>query len=176
MTVAYVALGLLLSILLTTALSYASLLRARRHVGETWGRLDAELTRRHDLVPALVGVVQRCVPDDGETPKVVTGARAAAVLAREPAVVEQTEARLTSALRRVDALAGTHPQLRTSDGFERLRSELAVIEDDIQAARAAYNATVQDYNTRGRRLSLLGLRRRSESGRPAKRSLPKVAF
>jgi LemA protein len=176
MTVAYVALALVLCLLLAAALSYASLVRARRQVGEAWRRLDAQLTRRHDLVPALVEVVQRCVPDDRETPKVITGTRAAAVLAREPAVVEQTEARLTSALRRVDALAAARPQLRTSDGFERLWSELRVIEDDIQAARAAYNATVQDYNTRGRRLSLLRLRRRNDAERRTKRSLPKVAF
>jgi LemA protein len=180
MTLAYVVLAVLALLLSWVAVSYIALARARRQVGEAWNRLDLELGRRHEVVPALVAAARSHLGGERETLQLVTAARAAAVLAREPAVVKQTEARLTGALTRLDALADAHPQLRAADSFRMAQSQLTGIESDIEAARESYNATVQHYNGRARRfpMRLSGTHAPEfvEVERPARRSVPKVAF
>ena len=78
----------------------------------------------------------------------MTEARGAAAAAGAPGAVERAEAKLTTALGAVNALAEAYPALRAAESFQRLQAELAGIEDEIQASRRIYNANVQDYNTR----------------------------
>ena len=54
---------------------------------------------------------------------------------------------LAQALRGVFALAEAYPDLKASDRFAGLQTELAQIEDDLQHARRYYNAVVRDLNT-----------------------------
>jgi LemA protein len=62
--------------------------------------------------------------------------------------VERAEARLTTALGAVNALAEAYPELRAAESYRKLQGELAEIEDEIQASRRIYNSNVQIYNTR----------------------------
>jgi LemA protein len=78
----------------------------------------------------------------------VTAARAAAMRAKEPRERSEAEARLTSALGLVNAVAEDYPDLRASESFEQLQKELAELEDEIHAARRIYNGNVETYNTR----------------------------
>jgi LemA protein len=106
------------------------------------------------------------------------------VEAGEPAAVERAEARLTSALGNIAALAEAYPELRASENFQRLQAELTGIEDEIQAARRIYNSNVQRYNTRTQQfptLVIAGLlsfapREFFEVEAPAERGVPQVAF
>ena len=114
----------------------------------------------------------------------VTEARAAAVGASEPGAVEKAEARLTSALGAINALAEAYPQLRAAENFQRLQAELAGIEDEIQAARRIYNANVQHFNTRTQTFPTMLIagtmsfhpREFFEVEVAAERAVPRVAF
>ena len=148
MTAMYIVLAALALLALWSVLSYNALVGSRNKVDEAWSGIEVQLKRRHDLVPNLVETVKGYAAHERETLQGVTEARLAAVEAGEPAAVERAEARLTSALGGINALAEAYPQLRASESFQRLQAELGAIEDEIQAARRIYNANVQDNNTR----------------------------
>jgi LemA protein len=184
MTALYVVLGAAALLVLWVVLAYNALVKARNKVDEAWSGIDVQLKRRHDLVPNLVETVKGYAAHERETLQNVTEARAAAVEASEPGAVERAEAKLTTALGAINALAEAYPQLRAAENFQRLQAELAGVEDEIQAARRIYNSNVQHYNTRTQQFPTL-LVAGPLSFRPrdffeievaAERAVPRVAF
>ena len=165
-------------------LAYNALVRSRNKVDEAWSGIDVQLKRRHDLVPNLVETVKGYAAHESRTLVGVTEARQRAVDAEGPEESERAEAKLTSALGAVNALAESYPQLRAAESFQRLQAELAGIEDEIQAARRIYNSNVQDYNTRVQVFPTLLIagpmsftaRRFFEIEVAAERAVPRVAF
>jgi LemA protein len=148
MTAMYVVLVVLALIALWAVLAYNALVGARNKVDEAWSGVDVQLKRRHDLVPNLVETVKGYAAHERSTLEAVTEARGAAQAAGDPNAAERAEARLTTALGAVNALAESYPELRAAESFQRLQAELAEVEDEIQASRRIYNANVQAYNTR----------------------------
>jgi len=184
MTAVYVVLAVLALVALWTVLAYNALVKSRNKVDEAWSGIDVQLKRRHDLVPNLVESVKGYATHERETLQQVTVARLAAVEAEEPAAVERAEARLTSALGGIHALAEAYPQLQASESFQRLQAELAAIENEIQAARRIYNSNVEHYNTRTQQFPTVLIagsmsfapRDFFEVETPAERGVPQVAF
>ncbi len=147
MTALYILLGALALVVLWVVFAYNALVKARNKVDEAWSGIDVQLKRRHDLVPNLVQTVKGYASHERETLERVTAARQQAVDAQGPEQSEQAEARLTSALGAINALAEEYPDLRAAENFQQLQAELAGIEDEIQASRRIYNSNVQHYNT-----------------------------
>jgi LemA protein len=184
MTGLYIVLGATALLALWIVLAYNALVKARNKVDEAWSGIDVQLKRRHDLVPNLVETVKGYAAHERETLQSVTEAREAAVEASDPRSVERAEAKLTSALGAINALAEAYPQLRAAENFQRLQAELAAVEDEIQAARRIYNANVQHYNTRTQQFPTLLIagplsfrpREFFEIEVPAERAVPQVAF
>jgi len=54
---------------------------------------------------------------------------------------------LSGALRQLFALSESYPDLKASQNFQQLQSELADLENKIAAARRFFNNAVQEYNT-----------------------------
>jgi LemA protein len=177
-------LAVLALVVLWAVLAYNALVQSRNKVDEAWSGIDVQLKRRHDLVPNLVETVKGYAEHESETLLGVTEARQQAVEAEGPEASEHAEAKLTSALGQINALAESYPQLRAAESFQRLQAELAEIEDEIQAARRIYNSNVQDYNTRIQVFPTLLIagpmsftaRRFFEIEVPAERAVPSVAF
>ncbi|HEX2232506.1 MAG TPA: LemA family protein [Thermoleophilaceae bacterium] len=183
-TGAIIFLALLALVALWAIAAYNSLVRSRNKVDEAWSGIDVQLKRRHDLVPNLVETVKGYAAHERQTLQSVTEARREAEAARGPEQAERAEAKLTSALGAVNALAEAYPELRAAENFQRLQAELAEIEDEIQASRRIYNANVQDYNTRVQvfpTMVIAGMmsfttRRFFEIEVAAERAVPQVAF
>lgn len=159
-----------------------SFVRARNLVDESWSGVDVQLKRRHDLVPNLVETVKGYAAHERGVLDDVTRARAAAVAATDSSSQAHAESVLTGALGGIRAVAEQYPELRASENFQKLQSELAEIEDQIQAARRIYNANVRAFNTRIQVFpnSLLAgayaPRQFFEIDDPAERAVPAVAF
>ena len=77
----------------------------------------------------------------------VTKARAAMAQASTPGEAGAADSLLGQALGRLFAVAEAYPDLKASQNFLQLQSELTDTEDKIAAARRYYNATVLAYNT-----------------------------
>jgi len=63
-------------------------------------------------------------------------------------VAEQAEAEnvLTAAIGRLFAVAEAYPQLRATENFQQLQTQLAEVEQKIAVSRQVYNDTVLTYD------------------------------
>ena len=129
--------------------TYNGLVSLRNMVKESWSGVDTELKRRYDLVPNLVATVKGYAAHEQETLRRVVEARQRAVASTgSPESQAKDENVLVANLRGLLAVVENYPNLKASENFLKLQSELANTEDRIQAARRFYNANVRDLNTR----------------------------
>ena len=142
--------GLGVLLLLSIVVSYNRFVRQRTLVDESWGGIDVELTRRHDLIPNLVKTVLGYADHEREVLELLVRARedATAHRADRPHDRVAFEDTVTEALRSVLARVEAYPDLRASTSFLSLQRELTLTEDRIAAARRFYNGNVRAYNTR----------------------------
>ena len=147
-TPVYVAIALAAALVIWSIWTNNRLIAARNKVDEAWSGIDVQLKRRHDLVPNLVATVKGYAAHEHDTLLKATEARAAAMAASDPGTVGKAENALSGALSDIRVVAEQYPDLRASENFQKLQSELAEVEDEIQAARRIYNSNVQQYNTR----------------------------
>lgn len=139
--------GLLAAVILVWLLAmYNSLIRAKNIMRDAWADIDTELKKRYDLVPNLVSAVQGYAGYEKSVLETVTQLRTQAMQSSGPAKAG-AEDQFAGALHSLFAVAENYPELKASQGFLQLQSELTQIENDIQSARAYYNAAVREYNT-----------------------------
>jgi LemA protein len=148
------AAGGALAALLFVLFQYNRMVTLRNRCRESWANVDAELLRRHELVPNLVATVAASARHERALMEAVTQARARAVAAHSgaetPARVQGAENDLARAVNRLLAVAEAYPGLKASRNFLALQEELALTEDRIQAARRFYNGNVRDYRDQTR--------------------------
>ncbi len=126
---------------------YNRLIGLRQKIQEAWADIDAQLKRRHDLIPNLVETVKGYAEHERGTFEEVTKARAQAQQAGTVEEKNQAENMLSDTLKSLFAVAEDYPDLKASQNFQELQRELSDTEDKILAARRFYNSNVMNYNT-----------------------------
>ncbi|MDQ2911046.1 MAG: LemA family protein [Actinomycetota bacterium] len=139
-----VAVGLLLLVLVVA--TYNRLVRLRNRAQNAWAQVDVQLRRRYDLIPNLVETVKGYASHERETFEEVTKARTAAQQAQTVQNQAQAENVLTAAIGRLFAVAEQYPQLRATENFQQLQTQLEDTEQKIAISRQVYNDTVLSYN------------------------------
>lgn len=129
---------------------YNRFVRQRTLIDASWGGVDVELTRRHDLVPNLVATVQGYAAHERALLEALVAAREAAAAQEKqpPAGRESTEETMGRSLAAVLARAEAYPDLEADEVFLDLQRQLVETEDRIAAARRFYNLNVSAFNTR----------------------------
>jgi LemA protein len=150
MTVAYIAVGLGVVLLIWTAFAFNALVWARNQVNEAWSGIDVQLKRRHDLVPNLVETVRAYADHESAVMRALTEARDEAAVSSGRRGRQTAEQELSRAIIGVRTLSEGYPELRATEQFRRLQAQLAEIEGEIQYSRRIYNSNVQRYNARVR--------------------------
>jgi LemA protein len=140
-----IAVVVVLAILLI--LAFNRLVRLRNETEAGWANIDVQLKRRNDLIPNLVESVKAYAAHERGLFNEITQARAAVSGAGGPAQAAAASDQLTGAMGRLFAVAENYPQLRASENFQQLQTELTDTEDKIAAARRYYNSVVQTYNS-----------------------------
>jgi LemA protein len=141
-----VAAAVVLLLGLVGVLLYNRLVRLRNSAENAWAQVEVQLKRRRDLIPNLVQAVKGYAAHERATFDSVTEARTSA---QRAATIEQqaaAESGLTAALGRLFAVAEAYPQLRATENFQQLQSELEETEDKIAVARQLYNDAVLSYD------------------------------
>lgn len=129
--------------------SYNRLVNGRNKVATSWATVDAELQRRHDLIPGLVEAVKAYAAHERDLLVRAAEANAKAIAAEHtPAAASQVEPAVASAAAELVALPERYPQLNSQQNFLELQRQLTITEDRIAAARRYYNTVVRNYNTR----------------------------
>ena len=135
--------------------SYNSLVRLDSTVEEKWAQVENQYQRRADLVPNLVATVKGYATHEEELFTEVTKLRsqwgaAAASGDREGQI--QAARGMDSAISRLLLVAENYPQLRASENFLALQSQLEGTENRIAVERMRYNEVVREYNIKIRRV------------------------
>ncbi|MGZ5398679.1 MAG: LemA family protein [Nocardioides sp.] len=147
-----ITLGVVAAVLVLglSAVMYNRFVRQRTLIDESWGQIDVELTRRHELIPHLVNTVRGYAEHERDVLENLTRAREAATAHKQddPKQREQFEESLGIAVATVLVRAEAYPDLRASANFLQLQGELTNTEDRIAAARRFFNGNVRAYNTR----------------------------
>ncbi|HXY51029.1 MAG TPA: LemA family protein [Terriglobales bacterium] len=142
---------LLLAVILIAAFAvmgiYNRLVQSRVSCDTAWSNIDVQLKRRHDLIPNLVETVKGYAAHEKTTLEDLTKYRAMAMQATTPADKAAAENQLSGALKNLFAVAENYPDLKASQQFAQLQSQLSQTEDSIQGARTTYNAVVRNLNT-----------------------------
>ena len=128
--------------------TYNNLVKLRQCCLNAWSQIDTELKRRYDLIPNLVDTVKGYAKYESGVLQNVTEARAKAVASTgSPASQAVDENNLIVSLRQLFGVVEKYPDLKASQHFLKLQSELVNTEDRIQASRRFYNGNIRDINT-----------------------------
>ena len=146
MAIVWIILAIVAISLLFVALAYNGLIRLRNRTDEAWSDIQVQLKRRHDLIPNLIETVKGYATHEKTVFEEVTAARTAAINAGNPADQAKAENTLTGALKSVFAVAENYPDLKASQNFLELQTELSDTENKIQAARRFFNGNARDFN------------------------------
>ena len=127
--------------------TFNSMVRLDRLCAEAWSGIDIALKRRYDLIPNLVETARAFAKHEQDTFAQLINLRNEAMLARgSVAATIHAESLIAPMLSRLIAQVEAYPELRSSQNFLQLQSELVNTEDRIAAARRFYNANVRDFN------------------------------
>ncbi|HEU4758988.1 MAG TPA: LemA family protein [Dehalococcoidia bacterium] len=149
---AVIAVGVIVGVIVLIAFvmvgMYNRLVRSRNRVKEAWSGIDVQLRRRASLIPNLVETVKGYAAHEREVFEEVTRARSAVEQAGDAKSAADANNMLTGALRHLFAVAENYPELKASQNFMELQTELSDLEEKIAFARQFYNTNVLSYNNR----------------------------
>lgn len=143
----FVFLVIILVLLLIPVVLYNSLIRKKNAVANAFGSIDAMLKKRYDLLPNLVATVKTYMNYERDTLTKITELRNQAATADiSPEQKIQLENQIGGAMRKIMVQVENYPDLKANQNFLQLQGSWNEVEEQISAARRAYNATVNDYN------------------------------
>ena len=118
------------------------------------GNVENQYQRRMDLIPNLVNTVKGYASHEQNTLSEVVEARAQATQTRidvndaaAMARFAQAQGELSSALSRLMAISESYPDLKASQNFRDLQTQLEGTENRIAVERRKYNEAAQSFNT-----------------------------
>lgn len=159
--VAPIVAGVIVLILVVmVAGSYNSLVSLSQAVDSQWGQVQNVYQRRADLIPNLVATVKGAANFESSTYTAVAKARAevgqispqqVAGAVNNPQAFQQyaqAQDQLGLALGHLIAVAENYPQLKATENFQTLQSQLEGAENRIAYERKKYNDVARDFNTK----------------------------
>jgi LemA protein len=164
--------------------TYNSLYGSREVVKQKWSDVDVNLQRRADLIPNLVNTVKGYTKHEEQVFSEIAQARSRLINPQatpEEKIAANTQ--MDSALSRLLVISEAYPDLKASEQYRNLMTQLEGTENRIGVARRDYNEKVAEYNiSRGHfpgviLANLFGFQREEEfKADPAKREVPEVKF
>lgn len=132
-------------LLLAVIAIFNGLVSRRNRIQDAWAQIDVQLKRRYDLIPNLVQTVKGYMKYERGVLTQITQLRSSII---SGSVQDKATAnnQLSQALKSVFAVAENYPDLKASETFRNLQSELENTEDRISFVRTSYNDYVLDYN------------------------------
>lgn len=137
-----ILIGAIFLVIIVIAVIYNSLVNRRNQAKYANSCIDVLLKKRYDLIPNLVETVKGYAAHERATFESVIQSRNKAL---SPSATWQDQQNLATATHSIFALAESYPALRSDANFLMLQRQLNECEEQISAARRAYNASVMEY-------------------------------
>lgn len=164
----WIALVVIVVVVVIPILMYNSLIGKKNQVENSFASIDVMLKKRYDLIPNLVSAVKTYMTHEKSTLTEITELRAKAMQTNISADEKiQLDNQISRALGGIMVAVENYPQLKANENFIHLQASLNEIEEQISAARRAYNAAVTDFNNATEMFptsiiaSMMGLRRKA---------------
>ncbi len=122
-------------------------MRQKNRVYNVAASLDAILKKRYDLIPNLVQVVKGYAAYEQKILESVISIRNEAERAKTIPEKGLLDVKAVRGINELFAVAERYPDLKADKQFRFLQASLNEVEEQISAARRAYNASVQEINT-----------------------------
>lgn len=118
----------------------------KNQVNQAFGSIEIYLKKRFDLIPNLMAMLNKYLAHEKETLLKVTELRG--TIEKASGVNEKIKVsnELTHIMGGLNINVENYPDLKADKQFKIIEYELSDIEDQISAARRAYNAAVTSYN------------------------------
>ncbi len=151
--------GVLLAVGLITAVMlggmFNTLVALEEGVKSSWAQVENVYQRRADLIPNLVNTVRGAKDFEQETLQAVVEARSkvgqvsldGAPSADQLSQFQGAQDSLSSALSRLLVVVERYPELKATEAFRDLQSQLEGTENRIAVERKRFNEVAQKYNT-----------------------------
>ncbi len=152
--------GILLLLAFNGCGGYNNMVSKQESVSSSWAQVENVYQRRSDLIPNLVATVKGVANFEQKTLTDVIQARANASQIKvdasklNPEQIQKFQAsqgELSQALGRLMVVAEQYPQLKATQNFLELQSQLEGTENRITVERQKFNDIVKDYNAYIRR-------------------------
>lgn len=137
--------GVIVIILLAIVLIFNGLIAKRNRIQDASAQIDVQLKRRYDLIPNLIETVKGYMKYEKSVLTKVTQLRSSIITGsmQDKATANN---QLSQALKSIFAVAENYPDLKASQNFKELQTQLEDTEDKIAFVRTSYNDYVLDYN------------------------------
>jgi LemA protein len=135
------------AVILFFVVLYNTMIGKKNDVNNAFASIDTLLKKRYDLIPNLVSTVKQYMEHEKGTLTEITEIRAKAISGNvsEDQRVD-LENKMNKLLGNIMVAVENYPQLKANENFMQLQRSMNEIEEQISAARRAYNAAVTDYN------------------------------
>ena len=138
---------LIIAVGVLSVVVYNGLISKKNQVTNAFGSIDTILKKRYDLIPNLVSAVGEYMKFERSVLSDITALRTKAMSANiTDAEKIDLNNKLTKALGGIFVAVENYPQLKASENFLQLQAALSEVEEQVSAARRAYNAAVTEYN------------------------------
>jgi len=136
-------------------LSYNSIVSKEEQVKTAWSQVESNLQRKLDLLPNLVKVVKRYAIHEKELLSEITRLRAEAGRivpegqvpdSKDIVELKRMQKQLDDATLKLFAVAENYPELKSSEQFLQLQSQIEGAENRINITRMQFNDAVGSYN------------------------------
>lgn len=139
--------GFVVFVVLAVALTYNNLVGARNAVENAFGTIDVMLKKRYDLLPNLVEVAKRYMKHEQQIFTDLASLRAQATTAAISSDQKvHLENQISGLMKNLMVSVENYPELKASEQFVMLQRSWNETEEQISAARRAFNAAVTQYN------------------------------
>ncbi len=142
-----ISLIVVIVVILALVLMYNSLVSKKNQVENIFASVDTQLKKRYDLIPNLVASVSKYMEHEKSLLNEVTKLR---TQANKPNISDKEkialDSKISSTLGSIMVAVENYPVLKANENVMHLQSTLHEVEEQISAARRAYNQAVTDYN------------------------------
>lgn len=143
----WIAIGIAVVVVVIIVLMFNSLIARKNQVINVFGSIDALLKKRYDLLPKLITTVKEYMKHERGILEKITELRSKAVSGQlsddEKVDLDNT---ISKMLGGIMVAVENYPDLKANQNFLHLQRTMNEVEEQISAARRAYNAAVTDYN------------------------------
>ncbi len=144
------------AVMLLSSCGYNKMVTLQEDVGKQWANVEGAYQRRADLIPNLVNTVKGVANFEQQTLTAVIEARSKATsITVDPDKLtpesiqkfQEAQGELSGALSRLLVAVERYPELKATQNFLELQSQLEGTENRINVERRKFNESVQAYNS-----------------------------